>query len=211
MQSITFNFNNEEIKIATVNETEYFCVADVGKILELKDIHRRARTLPEKGRLLVPTPTSGGMQDTMFVDEKNLYRLIFQSKKKESIKFQDWVFDEVIPQIRKTGKYSIPERLKKQSTDNRNLLTDSWKECGITKPHHFIQLTLQEYKALNLKKGKRKKDMTRKEILLLNALESMESLKLFGTGEKDYYECRDSMQDTAIQIDTKINNHIEVK
>jgi hypothetical protein len=54
---------------------------------------------------------------------------------------------------------------------------------------------LQEYKALGI--DKKKRDMTKSEILLLSALESMEALKLFHDPKGDYYQCRDSLIDTA--------------
>lgn len=53
---------------------------------------------------------------TTFINEPNLYRCIFQSKKKEAKKFQDWIFEEVIPSIRKTGKY------EKESSDRNPVL-----------------------------------------------------------------------------------------
>lgn len=40
-----------------------------------------------------------------FIDEPNLYRCVFQSRKAEAEKFQDWVFEEVLPTIRRTGGY----------------------------------------------------------------------------------------------------------
>lgn len=43
----------------------------------------------------------------IFIDEANLYRVIFRSNKKEAIDFQNWVFEEVLPSIRKTGSYSL--------------------------------------------------------------------------------------------------------
>ena len=46
------------------------------------------------------------LQDT-FINEPGLYELILKSKKEEALKFQDWVFEEVLPSIRKTGKYKM--------------------------------------------------------------------------------------------------------
>ena len=40
-----------------------------------------------------------------FLTESGVYKLIFKSDKKEAEKFQDWVADEVLPQVRKTGGY----------------------------------------------------------------------------------------------------------
>ena len=45
--------------------------------------------------------------DLNFINEPNLYRVIFRSDKPEAKNFQDWVFEDVLPTIRKTGKYNI--------------------------------------------------------------------------------------------------------
>ncbi|WP_243466204.1 BRO-N domain-containing protein [Sodalis glossinidius] len=59
----------------------------------------------KKGVTKLVTPTDGDMQELNYVNEPNLYRLIFRSNKPEAKQFQDWVFDDVLPTIRKTGKY----------------------------------------------------------------------------------------------------------
>ncbi|WP_423717275.1 MULTISPECIES: P22AR C-terminal domain-containing protein [unclassified Haemophilus] len=47
-----------------------------------------------------------------FINEPNLYRLIIKSRKPEAEPFEAWVFEEVLPQIRKTGKYQLqPQQL----------------------------------------------------------------------------------------------------
>lgn len=46
----------------------------------------------------------------LFIDEPNLYRCIFQSRKKEASEFQDWVFEEVLPSIRKQGGYIVEKQ-----------------------------------------------------------------------------------------------------
>ena len=61
--------------------------------------------LDEKGVHKMYTPTNGGTQELTFVSEPNLYRVIFRSNKEQAKQFQDWVFSEVLPQIRRTGVY----------------------------------------------------------------------------------------------------------
>ena len=53
--------------------------------------------------------TTGKMQEQemFFVTEPDLYRVIFQSRKSSARKFQDWVFDEVLPALRKDGGYIV--------------------------------------------------------------------------------------------------------
>ena len=142
----------------------------------------------------------GRNQKLTIINEGALYQLIFRSRTIEAKAFRRWVTHEVLPSIRKTGKYSIPQNLKQISTKNRNALTEAWAESGIEKKHHFIQLTLQEYKALGFEKGKKKENMDKGELLLLNALESMEMLNLYNSPKEGYYECRDSLKETASQI-----------
>ena len=138
MKDIIKCFEKQNVRIQVVNDEPYFCVGDVGKVLGLSNIYRNVKKF-SKGCHTVTTLTPGGEQSIIYVNEPNLYRLIFQSRKENAIQFQEWVFEEVIPQIRKTGEYKIPRNLKQISTKNRNLLTDTWRDCGIEKKHHFIQ------------------------------------------------------------------------
>jgi prophage antirepressor-like protein len=53
----------------------------------------------------VPTQTAGGIQQTLYISEPNLYRLICCSNLPGARKFERWVFNDVLPSIRKTGSY----------------------------------------------------------------------------------------------------------
>jgi prophage antirepressor-like protein len=59
----------------------------------------------EKGCTIRSVPTNGGRQNKKFIDEGNLYRLITNSELPAAEKFENWVFDDVLPTIRKTGGY----------------------------------------------------------------------------------------------------------
>lgn len=84
-----------------------FCLSDVRDILGLTHITELRKRLKEKGCNTIAVLTNGGVQQMYFIDEPNLYRCIFQSRKKEAEAFQDWVVEEVLPSIRKTGGYSV--------------------------------------------------------------------------------------------------------
>lgn len=60
----------------------------------------------------MPTPSNGGMQDKGFILEGDLYRLIIRSKLPSAEQFERWVFDEVLPSIRKHGGYLTPEKVE---------------------------------------------------------------------------------------------------
>ena len=88
-----------------------FCLADVCKALDLNGGARNVKSrLNQRGVVSINTPTYNQhgalvMQQVNFITEPNLYKCIFQSRKKEAEQFQDWVCNEVLPSIRKSGGY----------------------------------------------------------------------------------------------------------
>lgn len=94
-----------------------FCLADVCAALTLEQSSRVKMRLNQKGVTTSKTLTNGGIQKLTFIDEPNLYRCIFQSRKKEAEAFQDWVVEEVLPSIRQTGGYSAPGVKLRQAPD----------------------------------------------------------------------------------------------
>ena len=107
MNSISiFNFNQSQVRVEIHNNEPYFCLSDVTGILHINRRSTDTFRLNEKGCKKIATLTNGGKQELTFINEPNLYRVIFRSNKPEAVKFQDWIFEEVIPQIRKTGSYS---------------------------------------------------------------------------------------------------------
>ena len=105
-------FQNEEfgeIRAQEIEGAPWFCLADVCRPLGLqaKDCRRR---LNQRGVVIIDTPTNSGIQKMLFVNEANLYRAIFQSRKAEAERFTDWVTEEVLPSIRRTGGYQMEHR-----------------------------------------------------------------------------------------------------
>ena len=66
---------------------------------------RNAINVHCKGALKRGVLTSGGVQPMIFIPEGDVYRLITKSRLKSAQNFEKWVFDEVLPAIRKTGGY----------------------------------------------------------------------------------------------------------
>lgn len=84
-----------------------FCGVDVAFTLGYVKPHN-ALTTHCKGSLKRGIPTNGGIQEMIFIPESDLYRLVFRSKLPTAEKFTDWVTEEVLPTIRRTGSYSTP-------------------------------------------------------------------------------------------------------
>ena len=65
------------------------------------------RKVAEKNRSLAEIATGAGKRMATVLEEAGIYQLIFSSKLESAERFQDWVFSEVLPSIRKTGSYSV--------------------------------------------------------------------------------------------------------
>ncbi len=113
MNEIEVFRNNEfgEIRTAVVNDEPMFCLSDICKALELTQPSKVKERLSEKGVNTIPTLTARGTQNLLYINESNLYKTIFQSRKDNAEKFTDWVTTDVLPSIRKHGVYALDELL----------------------------------------------------------------------------------------------------
>lgn len=103
-------FSNDEfgdISTKQVNGETYFLAKDVARVLGIKDRTTAVRRLSENQRLIRTVCAAGQNRDVLFVNESGLYKLVFTSRKPEAEKFTEWVTSEVLPSIRKTGKYEV--------------------------------------------------------------------------------------------------------
>ncbi|MCI9645303.1 MAG: hypothetical protein HFH40_00560 [Lachnospiraceae bacterium] len=101
-------FKNEEFgQVRTVNikGEPWFCLADICKALEIKNPSDMKKRLIPKGIDTTDTLTAKGIQNLLYINEPNLYKTIFQSRKESAERFTDWVTSEVLPAIRKSGRY----------------------------------------------------------------------------------------------------------
>lgn len=102
-------FNNEEfgeIRTVMVDDEPMFCLIDICKALEIKNATDVAKRLDEDERTRLNLGRQG---ETNFITESGLYAVILRSDKPNAKKFRKWVTAEVLPQIRKTGGYSMPK------------------------------------------------------------------------------------------------------
>ena len=90
------------------NGEPWFCGNDVATALGyVNPRDALEKHCKEKGVAKRDTPTSGGLQVMTYINEANMYRLVFGSKLETAEQFQDWVVEDVLPALRKTGSYSI--------------------------------------------------------------------------------------------------------
>lgn len=108
---IPFSYQEKEIRIIEDQDgTPWWVAKDVCGVLGFKN-YRDALSnhLDEDEKGVVSADTPGGKQELLTVNESGLYTLILKSAKPEARPFRKWVTSEVLPSIRKTGSYSMPD------------------------------------------------------------------------------------------------------
>ena len=98
----TQNWNGNEIRFVEVDGEWWAVAKDIANALGLTQVTRAINTLPKDG--VTTSKVIDNMnreQNVNIINEKNIYRLVFKSRKKEAESFQDWVF-EVIKKLRKS-------------------------------------------------------------------------------------------------------------
>lgn len=126
-------FQNKQfgnLEILTFGGKEWFPAIKVAEILGYTNPRKAIRDhAKEKGVTIRSVLSKGGKQNKKFIDEGNLYRLITRSKLPQADEFEEWVFEEVLPSIRKHGIYA----------------TDNVIEQTIQNPDYIIHV-LTEFK-----------------------------------------------------------------
>lgn len=119
-------FNNEQfgqVRMAMFDGEPFFMLADVCRVLEIVNPTRAKERLNVNGlHTMKVIDSMNREQQATFINESNLYKLVFTSRKKEAETFADWVTGEVLPSIRKTGSYSVYQE---------NLATDKQAEANL--------------------------------------------------------------------------------
>ncbi len=108
-------FNNSEfgaLSVLMIDDKAYFPATECATILGYAK-PRNAIERHCKGALKRGVPTNGGTQEKTFIPEGDLYRLIIRSNLPGAIRFEHWVFDEVLPSTRKHGAYMTETTIDK--------------------------------------------------------------------------------------------------
>ncbi len=106
-------FKNEqfgEVRSLEQNGEVLFVAADVCKALDIKNHRDAVKRLDDDEKGVALTDTLGGKQNLNVVNEYGLYNLVLASRKPEAKAFKRWITHEVIPTIRKTGKYIVTKQ-----------------------------------------------------------------------------------------------------
>lgn len=134
-------FNNEEfgqVRTVEIDGKIYFVGLDIARALGYSN-PSKAVIQHCKGVTKLGIPSKGGQQETNCIPEGDLYRLITHSELPSAERFESWVFDEVLPALRKTGSYEMPKQKdkspKRPNLSSANMMVknikDTLKEAGV--------------------------------------------------------------------------------
>lgn len=104
----TFKFEQTELHSIIVDDAPWFFASDLSAPLGYSRIRDALRMLDDDEKDVHSVDTNGGKQEVSIVSESGLYALILKSRRPEAKRFRKWVTSEVLPAIRKSGKYECP-------------------------------------------------------------------------------------------------------
>jgi prophage antirepressor-like protein len=111
-----FSHDDFNLNVYGTYEEPLFLAKEVGDILGLGNIRSSLMKIKPKHKVVQRMDTLGGKQDMTFLKEAGLYKLIMRCDKPIASDFQDWVCEEVLPSIRKTGFYQMSNRTHRVNT-----------------------------------------------------------------------------------------------
>jgi len=122
MNIVLFNFKTNDIRvIIDKNGAPLFIAKDIAVTLGYKDAPgavakhcKKTKPLKDVGS---PFQLPKLDQQLKLIPESDVYRLILRSKLDSAEEFQDWVFEDVLPSIRKTGSYSVKPSLEQMTLE----------------------------------------------------------------------------------------------
>lgn len=160
-------FENERFgRIRTVKDGDrvLFCGSDIAKSLGYvnpnKAVNDHCRAITKRA-----TPISGKNQYINFIGEGDVYRLIASSRLPQAIEFERWVFDDVLPTIRKTGGYVADE----------NAFINTYLPYADEQTKNMFSATLQTVRNLNAKI-----EQDKPKVLFANSVEASKTSILIG-------------------------------
>lgn len=129
----TFHFNSNQVR-TTIDDVQnpWFIAKDVCSVLGIQWTGHSLNSIKSEWKGVVNYTTPKGNQNLTIINEPALYKLTFRSRKHEAERFIDWIAEEVLPSIRKTGSYAYNKQKEsnlKSELENYKLLSKKTKQA----------------------------------------------------------------------------------
>lgn len=113
-----FNFEGHQLRALTINDAPFFVGNDVADAIGYKNtkdaLSKHVKPKYKRGARIA---TPSGTQEMTVISEPGLYQLASESKLPSAEPFQDWVYEEVLPTIRKHGAYMTDAKIEEVLSD----------------------------------------------------------------------------------------------
>lgn len=107
MQVYTYNESDVKVRVRMIDENPWFVAKDLCDYLELSDVRRAVEPLDDDEKLSGEILQSGQKRSMWLVNESGMYALVIRSNKPKAREFRKWITNEVLPSLRKTGRYEV--------------------------------------------------------------------------------------------------------
>jgi len=194
-----FNFQDNSqtpVKILIQDNKEYFLAKNVCNILELSNVSQALSRLEKDDIISNDTLTTGGMQKMSYVSEAGLYELVFASKKPEAKEFKKWVFNKILPTIRKTGKFEVQQR---PQIDSKFLLQIAQQ---MAEKEKLIELQSEKIEVLQIENTKQVDENQKLKITIIDFFKGAE---LFTRRQVCHFLARQGLEIKEQQITDYLN------
>lgn len=115
---LPFEYEGKQVRVVVVDGEPWWVAKDVCDVLGIGNPSMALSRLDDDEKGLSSIETPGGVQQVAVVNEPGLYTLILGSRKPEAKAFKRWITHDVLPTLRKTGRYEMPDR---KSTEDEEM------------------------------------------------------------------------------------------
>ncbi len=105
---MNFAFRDQQMRIVMIDDAPWWVANDLCTILDIRNSRMAVARIPEDMRRVSQTDTSAGPRSTNVVSEPGMWMLVMRSDKPEAQELILWLAREVLPALRKTGRYEMP-------------------------------------------------------------------------------------------------------
>lgn len=104
---ISYQFDEAPVRVVMIADDPWFVANDICAALSLSNSRKAVGDLDDDEKGVTISDTLGGRQELNIVSESGMYSLIFRSRRPEARRFRKWVTSEVLPAIRRNGRYEL--------------------------------------------------------------------------------------------------------
>lgn len=105
---LCFDFNDHAVRVVMIDHAPWWVASDLCAVLDLGNVAMALRKLDDDQKGLNQIDTLGGPQRLSIVSESGMWTLVLRSDKPQAAALRRWLTGEVLPALRRTGRYAFP-------------------------------------------------------------------------------------------------------